>query len=81
MFDNLDPIAVALLAFAIVGIVELAKRLYDRDFRAALIIAVAGIAGALLAPQAGDFTWFQGLLVGFQASGFVTAISYFGKVS
>lgn len=79
-FPNVDPIALGALIFAVVGVVELVKRLFDRDFRAAVIIAVAGAAGAILAPYAGgDISWFNGLLIGLSASGLVTAASRIGK--
>ncbi len=68
---------IAQLSFAIVGVVEFVKRLFDKDFRTAAIIIAAGIAGALLAPQI-SVTWFQGLLIGLGASGVVTTASYLG---
>ncbi len=67
----------ASLSFAVIGIIELIKRLFDKDFRTAAIIAGAAVAGALLSSQVGT-TWFQGALVGLAASGVVTAASYFG---
>lgn len=79
MFQGIDPVAMAMLGFAIIGVVEFVKRVADKDYRSGIIIAGAAIAGALLAPQAGAITWFQGMLIGLQASGMVTTASYIGK--
>ena len=78
-FNNIDPVALAALGLAVIGIVELIKRLFDRDFRAAVIIGGSAVVGAVFAPYAGDISWFSGMLVGLQASGLVTTISYFGN--
>lgn len=75
MFDGLDVLAVALLGFAVIGTVEFVKRLFDRDYRGAAIIAVSALIGAIAAPYAGDVTNFQGFLIGLQASGLVTTAS------
>lgn len=71
-FTNLVLIA------TIVGVVELVKRAYDKDYKSALLIAVAGVAGALFAPFAGESSWFIGMLYGFSASGVVTAVTRVG---
>lgn len=73
---SVDPVALAALTFAIAGIVELYSRLVDKDFKTAGVIAVAGLAGAVLAPQVGDITWFIGMLVGFSASGLISTVSH-----
>lgn len=75
-FSNLDAIAVASLTFAVAGVVELVKRVFEADYKTAGVIAVAGLAGALLAPYAGDVTWFNGLLIGFSASGLIATVSH-----
>ena len=72
--SSLNPMAVAALTFLIIGVVEFVRRLYAKDWMAATTIAVAGIVGALFATQV-DITWFQGLLVGFSASGLITTVS------
>ncbi len=66
----------ASLGLAIVGTVELIKRLFDRDLRAATIIVASAVVGALLGPQVG-IVWFQGLLIGLSGSGLVTTATYF----
>lgn len=67
----------ASLGLAIVGSVELIKRLFAKDFQAAVIIAVSAGVGALLGPQVG-IVWFQGLLIGLGSSGLITTASYVG---
>ncbi len=67
----MDSSAIALLGFAIVGTVELFKRLFDKDFRSATIIAGAAIVGAV----GGHFLGIpaiQGLIIGLEGSGLVT---------
>lgn len=78
-FSNIDPLALAALTFAVAGVVELLKRLFDKDWRTAAVIAVSAVAGAVLAPQAGDITMFTGALVGLSASGLITTVSHFGS--
>ncbi len=76
-FSNVDPAVVAAIGFAVAGVTELVKRLFDRDFRAATIIATSAVVGALVAPQAGpNITWFVGGLIGLSASGVITTLSY-----
>lgn len=64
---------VALLVATIVGVVEFIKALGDRNWRAAVIIAVAGIVGYFFGsmPEIG-VTNLQGAVIGFAASGAVT---------
>jgi len=69
----------ALLVAALAGVTELYKRLVAKDFATAGLIAVASLAGAILAPAAGEMDWFAGMLAGFAASGVVTVVSYVRK--
>lgn len=68
--------AIALLTFMVTGATELVKRLFDRDYRAACIIAVAalvgGVAGSFLFTQVG---FALGVVTGLGASGLVTVAS------
>lgn len=66
----------ALLSFAVAAVVEFVKRLFSKDYQASVIIAGAAVVGALLAPYAGDYTWFQGMIMGLQASGLITTLTY-----
>lgn len=72
--SNINPIAITALTFAVVGFTELVKRLISKDYHTAIIIAVAGIAGAVLAPQVG-IDWFYGMLIGLNGSGLITTVS------
>lgn len=69
---------IASLTFAVVGAVEFVKRVFDKDFRSAAIIVVAGVVGAILAPQIA-VSWFNGLILGLGASGLVTTASLIGS--
>jgi len=75
---NIDPVAVAMLTFAVIGFVKFAMSLVEREWKNAVKILVAGIAGAILAPYAGNVSWFIGMLIGLNASGVITAASYLG---
>lgn len=66
------------LTSAVVGLVELINRLYDKDYRAASKIATALVVGALIGPVVG-VTWLAGLVLGLGASGVITAVSKVGK--
>lgn len=71
--------AIFLLTSMVVGTVELIKRLFDKDYRTACIIAgaalVGGLAGALLFPIVG---FSLGLVTGLGASGVVKIASKVG---
>lgn len=71
---GVNAAALAALTFLVVGVVELLKRLFGKDWQAVATIIGAGLVGAIFAPQAG-ITWFQGLLVGLSASGLITTVS------
>lgn len=66
--------ATALLVAMVTGAVELVKRLFDRDYRAAVIIAVSALIGGL----AGELFFTEqigfalGIVVGLGASGVIT---------
>jgi hypothetical protein len=75
---NIDGSALATLTLAVISFVELYKRLIDKDWKVAGIIAVSGLSGAVFASQVGDLTWFTGMLIGFSGSGVITTASYLG---
>ncbi len=79
IFDGINATSLALLTFAVIGVVRIYTAAIERDFATAGKVVVAGIAGALFAPYVTDVTWFIGMLIGFSASGVVTTASYFGK--
>lgn len=68
----------ASLTAAVIGAVELVNRLFDRDFRSASKIVVAGLVGALLAPFVG-VAWLAGLVLGLGAAGVITTATRIGS--
>ena len=75
---NLDPVAAAILLGMVAGAVELIKRLFEKDWKAAAIILGAGVVGALTA-LALAINPLIGAVVGLAASGFVTIAQNVGK--
>lgn len=60
------------------GVVELVKRIFDKDWRATVTIVLAGIVGGLGALYLGtDF--LAGVVYGLAASGFITIVQNVGK--
>jgi hypothetical protein len=78
---NIDPVSLAMLTFAIIGFVKLYELLVTKEFQKAGKISVAVIASTLLGIFALKLNWFEGLLIGFNASGLITTLSVFGKDS
>ena len=62
-----------LLIGGVTGFVELVKKLFDKDWKAAIIIFGAGLIGGLISlfPEI-DFTFLTGVIGGLTASGVVT---------
>lgn len=81
LFNGINASSIALLSFAIIGIVRIYTALIEQDFKTAGKIAVAGAAGAFFSPAVTDVSLFMGMLIGFSASGVVTTASYFGSRS
>ena len=46
---GIEPVTALLLTSFVIGFVELAKALYDKEWRKAIVIAVAGVAGGIIA--------------------------------
>lgn len=73
-------VAVTLLTTLVIGATELIKRIFDRDYRAACIIAASVLVGAL-----GGSLLFEelgiaiGMVIGLSASGLVTTVQKFGQ--
>ena len=81
LFNEINATSIALLSFAIIGIVRIYTALIEQDYETAGKVAIAGLTGALFAPFVTEVTWFIGMLIGFSASGVVTTASYFGSRS
>lgn len=77
---GIDGIAALLLVGFVMGFVELAKALYDREWRKAIVIAVAGAAGAVVAPFI-SLPIVTGIVGGLAASGVITLAQNLGKES
>ena len=69
-----------LLVGAVTGFVELVKKLFDKDWKSAIIIFGAGLIGGLISlfPEM-DFTFLTGVIGGLTASGVVTISQNIGK--
>lgn len=75
---QLEPITAVILLGMVAGVVELIKRLFEKDWRAVAIIAGAGITGALVALPL-NINPLIGAVVGFASSGFITIAQNIGK--
>jgi hypothetical protein len=77
VFD-LDAVTTAIILGMVAGVVELIKRAFEKDWKAVVIIAGAGIAGALTALLI-SVNPLIGAVVGLAASGYITIVQNFGK--
>ncbi len=75
---NLDPIQAAIMLGMVAGVVELIKRLFKKDWKAAATIVCAGAVGALTA-LALAISPLIGAVVGLAASGYITIVQKFGE--
>lgn len=74
---GIEPVTALLLTGFVIGFVELAIALYDKEWRKAIVIAVAGVAGGIIAPFIG-LSIVIGIVAGFAASGAVTLVQNIG---
>lgn len=75
---GITGLAAAVLTGLVAGVVELVKRVFDKDWRASVTIVLAGLVGGLGALYMGtDF--LAGVVFGLAASGFVTIAQNIGK--
>ena len=75
---GITGLAAAVLTGLVAGVVELVKRVFDKDWRAAVTIVLAGLVGGLGALYMGtDF--LTGVVFGLAASGFITIAQNIGK--
>lgn len=77
---GLDTVTAIILTGLVMGGVELIKRLFDKDWRAVAIIAVASVIGGL-AGMALGINILQGIAYGLAASGYITFAQNIGKNS
>lgn len=74
---GIEPVTAILLTGFVIGFVELAKALYDNEWRKAIVVAIAGIAGGICAPFIG-ISIITGIVAGFAASGAITLVQNIG---
>lgn len=75
---GIDPVTALLLVGFVMGFVELVKALFDTDWRKAAVIAVAGVAGAVVAWPLG-LNVIMGAVAGLAASGAITLVQNVGS--
>lgn len=77
---GITGIAAILLVGAVMGFVELIKRVFDKDWRAVIIIIGSGLVGGLVSlfPEM-SFSFLTGVVGGLAASGFITLGQNVGK--
>lgn len=74
---DIDPIVAAILLGMVSGVVELIKRLFEKDWKAVAIILGAGITGALVGLLVA-INPLMGAVIGFAASGYITIAQNIG---
>lgn len=77
---GIDGVTALLLLGFVMGFVELAKAIFDREWRKAIVIAVAGAAGGVVAPFIG-LPIVTGIVGGLAASGTITLAQNLGKMA
>lgn len=75
---GIDGVTAVLLVGFVMGFVELAKALFDREWRKSIIIGVAAVAGGVVAPFIG-LSIVTGIVGGLAASGVITLAQNLGK--
>lgn len=75
---GIDGVSALLLVGFVMGFVELAKAIFDKEWRKAIVIAVAGVAGGVVAPFIG-LQIITGIVGGLAASGAITFAQNLGK--
>ncbi len=74
---GIEPMTALLLVGFVMGFVELAKAIYDQEWRKAIVIGVAGVAGGVVAPFIG-LGIITGIVGGLAASGAITLAQNIG---
>ena len=75
---GLDAMSALILTGLVMGASELIKRLFAKDWKAAVTIFVAAIIGAIAGPMMGIMV-LQGMAYGLAASGYITLAQNIGK--
>lgn len=77
---GLDAMTALILTGLCMGVVELIKRLFDKDWKASVTIVACGVVGGL-AGLAMGITILQGIVFGLAATGYITLAQNVGKKS
>lgn len=80
LLNAIPPLTVAVITFAVAGIVELVKRAFDKDWRAVATIILAGLVGGGIGWAMGT-TAIIGAVFGMSATGMITVLQNVGKKS
>lgn len=75
---GLDTMTAIILTGLVMGGAELIKRLFDKDWRAAITIAVSAIIGGVAGAVLGIMP-IQGIAYGLAASGYIALAQNIGK--
>ena len=78
ILNVIPPLTVAIITFAVAGIVELIKRVFDRDWRAVTTILLSGLVGGGIGFGMGT-TFIIGAVFGMSATGLITVLQNTGK--
>ena len=78
ILNTIPPLTVAVITFAVAGIVELVKRAFDRDWRAVATIVLSGLVGGAIGFGMGT-TFVIGAVFGMSATGLITVLQNAGK--
>lgn len=77
---GLDAMTAVILTGLCMGVVELIKRLFDKDWKASVTIVACAVVGGL-AGLAMGITVLQGIVFGLAATGYITLAQNVGKKS
>lgn len=77
---GLDTMTAAILTGLCMGVVELVKRLFDKDWKASVTIVACALVGGLAGLALG-INMLQGIAFGLAATGYITLAQNIGKKS
>lgn len=78
ILNAIPPLTVAIITFAVAGIVELVKRAFDRDWRAVSTIVLSALVGGAIGFSM-ETTFVIGAVFGMSATGLISALQNVGK--
>lgn len=78
ILNVIPPLTVAVITFAVAGVVELIKRIFDKDWRVVATIVLSALTGGLIGWAMGT-TVIIGAVFGTSATGLITVLQNTGK--